>query len=59
MFFLSWLTARGSGIGLVCLMTTYREEDVFLVLVDSARVGDWVGVLDDYLQRRGRFSCPG
>ena len=59
MFFLSWLTARGSGMGSVCLMTTYREEDVFLVLVDGARVGDGVGVFDDYLQRRGRFSCPG
>ena len=46
-------------MGSVCLMTTYREEDVFLVLVDSAGVGDWVRVFDDYLQRRGRFSCPG
>ena len=44
---MSWLTARGSGMGSVCLMTTYREEDVFLVLVDGAGVGDGVGVFDD------------
>ena len=40
-------------------MTTYGEEDILFVLVDGARVGDGVGVFDDYLQRRGHSFCPG
>ena len=44
------LTIRHSAADVEGL--TYREEDIFLILVDSARIWDYVCVLDD----RYRFS---